>query len=108
MTCAPRCPRACGRSLLWSSRSRSAPNSDDPTYQALHEQMLEYLRFLRNKAATGPLEAALIKPSEMDRVSPLWLNRAPQIGGHRKPMRSASRPHTRVPGRTLRPFGGGS
>ena len=26
-------------------------NSDDPAYQALHDDILEYLRFLRDKAA---------------------------------------------------------
>lgn len=36
-------------------------NSDDPTYQALHAQILDYLRFLRDKAAAGPLEPGLIK-----------------------------------------------
>ena len=36
-------------------------NSENPTYQALHEQILDYLRFLRDKAAPGSLDPDLLK-----------------------------------------------
>jgi hypothetical protein len=35
-------------------------HSDEPEYQALHESILTYLRFLRDKAAPGSLDPALI------------------------------------------------
>jgi hypothetical protein len=36
-------------------------NNKNPKYQQLHEQMIEYIRFLRAKADSGRLDAALIK-----------------------------------------------
>ncbi|WP_028060541.1 hypothetical protein [Candidatus Solirubrobacter pratensis] len=36
-------------------------NSDDPKYQQLHAEILRYLRFLRDLAAEGDLDEALIK-----------------------------------------------
>ena len=35
-------------------------NSDDPTYQALHDEILKYLMFLRDLAAETDLDDALI------------------------------------------------
>lgn len=35
-------------------------NSDDAEYQALHEQIIQYLKFLRDKAAKGVIDPALL------------------------------------------------
>jgi hypothetical protein len=36
-------------------------NSKKPEYRDLHDQMIRYLRFLRDKAMTGPLEDGLME-----------------------------------------------
>jgi hypothetical protein len=36
-------------------------NSKKPAYQGLHEEMIRYLRFLREKATSGTLDSGLIK-----------------------------------------------
>jgi hypothetical protein len=36
-------------------------HSDKPEYQALHQSILRYLRFLRDKASSGPIEPALVR-----------------------------------------------
>lgn len=36
-------------------------NSENPEYQQLHEQMIEYLKFLRDKSAEGTIDTGLLK-----------------------------------------------
>ncbi|MDP1571938.1 MAG: hypothetical protein Q8L86_18225 [Vicinamibacterales bacterium] len=36
-------------------------NSDAPTYRRLHDQIIEYLRFLRDKAGAGPVPEGLLR-----------------------------------------------
>lgn len=48
-------------------------NSDKPEYQALHEQILDYLRFLRDKAGTGLSEGAIRNLYAFKEVKQNWL-----------------------------------
>src|SRR5205807_2059702 len=48
--------------------------SKRPAYQALHDQMIEYLRFLRDQAAEGTVDAGLLHSWYMfPEVKQLWL-----------------------------------
>jgi hypothetical protein len=48
--------------------------SDDPKYRSLHDQMIEYLRFLRDKASGGPLDRGLSRAwYEFPEIKQTWL-----------------------------------
>src|SRR5687767_9539080 len=49
-------------------------NSDDPTYRRLHDEMIAYLRFLRDRAAEGRIDTGLLHAwYEFREVKQNWL-----------------------------------
>ena len=61
-------------------------HSDKPEYQALHEGILKYLRFLRDKAAGGQLDPQLVPPPTPSIHAPpppsAWASRSFRLACH--------------------------